>query len=126
MLSVGRSELICDLAETYHILDYRRVPARLLGTLAAGLGDDTRIMRKLHGVSESTEVLMLARLLDAVNLLIWSFSQDGAKGRNRPKSYADMCYTERKPKESKGMSIEEFERQRALIMKGGDDNADSR
>lgn len=125
MLSVGRSELICDLAETYHIYDYRRVPARLLGTLAVGLGDNSRIMRKMHGVTESTEVIMMARILDALNLLIWSFSKDGEKGRNRPKSVADLCFAERKQKQTAGMSIEEFERMRAEILRGGDSNADT-
>ena len=30
------SDVICDLAETYQIYDYKRVPGRLLGTLVAG------------------------------------------------------------------------------------------
>jgi len=124
MLDAGRDELICDLAETYHIYDYRRVPARLLGTLAVGLGDNSRIKRKLNGVTESTEVIMLARILDAVNLLIWGMTKDGAKGRNRPKSVAEACFIGGKDtKPEAGMTIEEFEAWRKRMMKGGNGDA---
>lgn len=90
----------------------------MLGTLAVGLGDNSRIMRKMHGVTESTEVIMMARILDALNLLIWSFSKDGEKGRNRPKSVADLCFIERKKEKTAGMTIEEFERMREKILRG--------
>ena len=37
MLNAGEDELVCDFAETYHILDLRALPVPLAATLAWGL-----------------------------------------------------------------------------------------
>ena len=60
-----KSDMICDLAETYQIYDYRRVPGRLLGTLVAGLGANSRVKKKLFGVqNEVPDSLLLAKILE--------------------------------------------------------------
>ncbi len=46
---------MCDLAETYGVLDMDALPARLVATLAAGLREDSRIitaLREKHGKTE--------------------------------------------------------------------------
>lgn len=37
MIAADEDALVCDLAETYHILNYKALPLRLAATLAAGL-----------------------------------------------------------------------------------------
>lgn len=51
MLALDESALICDLAETYGVLNYRALPAEIAATLCAGLRDNSRIKMKCGGVS---------------------------------------------------------------------------
>lgn len=55
MLATDRDALICDLAETYRVLDYRALPVELLATLAAGLRQDARIWQKIAALREERE-----------------------------------------------------------------------
>ncbi len=41
MISRDEDALICDLAETYQIYNYKSLPARLVATLSVGLRDDS-------------------------------------------------------------------------------------
>jgi len=74
MLAHHKTELICDLAEYYHILDYRRVPGRLLGTLAVGLRADSRIGMIREGIKATPETIMLVKVYD---VLMQVFSRKG-------------------------------------------------
>lgn len=78
--------MICDLAETYHILDYTELPPTLVATLVVGLRDDARIKQKISKSRLTVEQSLLALVLDGINILIWQRSKDGAKGRNKPES----------------------------------------
>lgn len=79
MLAHHKSELICDLAEYYNILDYRRVPGRTLGTLAVGLRAESRIGMIREGIKAAPEVMVLARIYDLL-------SQVFSKENEKPKS----------------------------------------
>jgi hypothetical protein len=79
-------ELTCDFAETYHIYDWRQLPGRYAATLAAGLRDNARIKIKMSGTKVSAELMLLATCADALKLLLWQNTKDGAKGRNAPDS----------------------------------------
>ena len=57
---------MCDLAETYHIYDYRSMPARFVATLAAGLSEDSRVRRKASGMKPVSQTLMLALIIDEI------------------------------------------------------------
>lgn len=106
--------MICDLAETYHILDFRSVPARLLGTLVCGLGENARIQRAMSGQQCTLEALLSARLLDAVVALGYGISGQ----KKAPPSVFDLLL--QRPKETGGFdSVEEFEAARERIIKGG-------
>ena len=59
MISLDESALICDFAETYHILDYRALPLKLAAVLACGLRDDSRIKMKLAGMKLNPETMLL-------------------------------------------------------------------
>ena len=106
--------MICDLAETYHILDYRCVPARLLGTLICGLGENSRLQRAMSGQQCSLEALLAAKTLDAVVAL--GYGMSGQK--KAPPSVADLLM-ERKERSGGFDSVEAFEAARERIIKGG-------
>ena len=86
MLKKDEQALVCDLAETYQIYDYRSYPVGLIATLAAGLRDDSRIKMKLNDMQVSPEILLLTAIFDRLNLIVWSKTKDAEKGRNRPQS----------------------------------------
>ena len=64
MIHDDESALICDLAETYQIYDYRSLPVRMAATLAAGLRDTSRITTKTTEVKASTTNTILAIIAD--------------------------------------------------------------
>lgn len=86
MISLDRSALICDLAETYGILDWKAVPVATLALLAVGLRENSRIKMRLSGRNVPVEHLLLAAALDRLSTLVWFQTGDGEKGINRPKS----------------------------------------
>ena len=122
---MNRKSLVCDLAETYGIFDFKGVSPRLLGTLAAGLGAESRIGKELNGVHGSTVELLLAELIDSVNILIYGLlSKEDAEP---PESRKELFFIEKnessakKEKEYESFATgEEFHRRRTELMIGGD------
>lgn len=108
MIRLDEDALICDLAETYQIFDYRRVPVPLLGTLAAGLGPDARIRQKASGVTAGQNTILLAQIFDVVNLLLWTKTKDAERGRNRPKLVSDKYFINENEDDYAAMTIDEF------------------
>lgn len=86
MLSADEDALICDLAETYGIFDYRALPVRTMATLAVGLREDSRIKMHLIGAKIPRKDLLLAAIVDRLSLLVWFNTEDGRNGVNRPPS----------------------------------------
>jgi len=121
MIRTDEDALTCDLAETYHIYDYRAFPIKLIATLAAGLRDDSRIKMRLAGTHVRPSFLLSAMAVDALNILIWQQTENGHKGRNAPERIARFLLGEEK-KENKNIasfdSPEEFERRRKEIIEG--------
>ena len=64
MIRDDEDALICDFAETYHIYDYRSLPASLAATLAAGLRDTSRIATNTTEAKASTANTILAIIAD--------------------------------------------------------------
>ena len=125
MITVGEDELICDLAETYGIYEYRVHSPLYIGTLAAGLRDDSRIKMKVSGERLSISQLLAAMTVDKLANLVWMQSKDGVKGRNKPVSVVEQLRgSASKPSEIHGFdSPEEF--QKAWQSAGGDLNGQS-
>ncbi len=117
-----KSDMICDLAETYQIYDYKRVPGRLLGTLVAGLGVNSRIYQKIAGQKVPTDTVMLALIVDELRRL--TYLMDGNKHKKQPESMAARLVD--KPEADDGRlsfsSPEEFEAYRAALL--GEINGD--
>lgn len=80
------NELICDLAEVYHILDYRSRDPLLIATLVAGLREGSRVAMARSKSKVTTEVVLMASILDRLSILLWSKTKDAQKGINFPKS----------------------------------------
>lgn len=89
-MAVDEDALVCDFAETYHVYDFRQLTPSYAATLAAGLRDDSRIRTVLSGLPVSLPQYLQMAELDALNLLTWLNSSDGAEGKNRPKSLLQM------------------------------------
>ena len=117
-LAMDKNAVICDLAETYNIYDYRRVPGRLLGILVAGLGANTRIGKKINGVRGDVADVLLAQILDGVRFLCWAQTQDGRKGRHRPQSIASDFFVSEDQKKTKKITIDEYNKIRQKVMGG--------
>lgn len=99
MLALSEDDIICDLAETYHITDYRALAPSLVATLCVGLPDHSRIKRRMAGVKLTLTEMLLALVVDGINTLIWQPTKDGMKGRNRPESLFKRLTEEPKQKE---------------------------
>jgi len=86
MIGLDEDALICDLAETYHVFDWRALPVKTAAALAMGLRPTSRIAQKLSGAPADPETLLLAMAVDALRVLAWQNTKDGAHGRRPPKS----------------------------------------
>lgn len=117
MFGRHKDELICDMAETYHIYDLRGLPLKTLAVLACGLSADGRVMRKMRGSVLTFRDSLMCLAIDKISQLVWLQSKDGEKNRNRPKSILEELT---KPKaEPKGFSsVSEFEAARKRIIGG--------
>ena len=80
------TELICDFAETYHILDWRTLPLNTAAALSVGLRENSRVKMKIAGVEAGQDTLLLAAIVDRLSLLWWAKTKDAEPGRNKPKS----------------------------------------
>ncbi|WP_179395729.1 DUF5361 domain-containing protein [Lacticaseibacillus absianus] len=122
MLAVDEDALVCDLAETYHILDYRQLPLNAAAVFACGLRDDSRIKMRMSDQVVPTDTLLMAQITDAVSLLLWSKTEDGQSGKNRPNSIVSALFgAQEQPQRDEVVftSGEEFEQARRKLIEGG-------
>lgn len=85
------------MAETYGILDYKEVRPSVVATLAVGLPESSRIKRKYSGVNLTMDQMLLAMLVDGVNISIWQ--RGGAKKSRKPMSIFKKLTEKEKPKD---------------------------
>lgn len=88
-MATDKDSLVCDLAETYGIFNYRALPASLLATLVAGLREDSRVKMHISGETISRRDMLLAAAVDRLSLLVWALTEDAGSGANKPKSVLD-------------------------------------
>lgn len=123
MIAKDEPALYCDFAETYHILDFRALPARQAAMLACGLRPSSRIMQALSGAPGDLDTVLLAVIADAVRALVWQNTEDGMKGRNQPRSILAMLRGGEQTAPGFGFdSAEAFQAWRASMI-GGENNA---
>ena len=120
MIKTDESALICDLAETYHIFDYRSLPTRMVATFAAGLKEDSRIKMAMSKIKYPFDTLLIAAILDNLNQRTWAMSADAKSGGNRPQSILNKLFGEAYQGQDQTQtgfeSGEEFERARREIL----------
>lgn len=81
------SELICDFAEYYHILDYKSITPGLAGILLEGLKPESRTKSKLTKQKLTIEQILLATIADQLKFYIWA--QGKRKGK-KPEPILDL------------------------------------
>ena len=94
MFNLDKDALLCDLAETYHIYDYRSLPCKMVATFSCGLRENSRIKMKIAGIVPIPEQVLMAAIADGARLTAWLQSKDGMTGENRPKSLLGMLIGE--------------------------------
>ena len=118
MIACDEEALICDLAETYGIFDYRALPLKLVATLSVGLRENSRIKMKLSGVKTTTDTMLLASAVDRLSMLVWAKTEDGQNNVNRPKSIlAILTGNEEESDVVAFETVEEFEAERERIIR---------
>ncbi|HEV7796307.1 TPA: hypothetical protein VZI64_002006 [Streptococcus pneumoniae] len=128
MIALDEDALICDLAETYQIYDYKQLPLNQVAVFAYGLRDDSRIKQMMSDQIVPLETTLLASIVDRLSLSLWLKTKDRQKGVNRPASIAELLTKNNKEEGDKRdylvfESGEDFENYRkALLAKtGGED-----
>ena len=119
MIQMDEDALICDLAETYGIFDYKSLPARTVATLASGLSDTSRIKRKIAGEGITFERLMLINIYDKLAWIAWSKTQEAHDGGEPPETLLERILGRTESEDEVVFdSGEEFEKYRDKILRG--------
>lgn len=122
MINVDEEALICDLAETYQIYDYKQLPLTTAAVFSCGLRSDSRIKMRLSGQEVSPETLLLAGVSDKLSYLLWLKTKDGQKGRNKPDSILESLTKTKDISKKKNEIVfdsgKEFEREREKLLQG--------
>lgn len=121
MINLDEDALMCDLAETYQIYDYRQLPATRVAVFAYGLRDDSRIKMRLSGQTVPLDRLLLASISDSLKTLVWYQSEDGQKGVNRPTSITNLLLGKKEDKDDDIVAYEtgkDFEMARKRLLGG--------
>lgn len=121
MITTDEDALICDLAEVYHIFDYRSLPPSVAATYACGLRENSRIRMKLRGDRLTLEQTLTAMMFDCLNWIRWSKTKDGSHNLNRPESVYTKLIGDKGEREDCASfdSAENYEAARERILKGG-------
>lgn len=116
MIALDEDALVCDLAEVYHVYNYRALPLHTVATLANGLGPDSRIRQRQYGLKVGLSTFFYAQICDHLMALRWMISDDGRKGQNKPEPVSPKFLVD-KETEYTGQfdSPDEFEAYRAML-----------
>lgn len=120
MISIDDNALQCDLAETYHIFNYKELPATKVALFCVGLRDNSRIKMKISKTDYDFNTILLASIVDRLSLLVWSKTKGAEKGKGKPEMLVNKLL---KKNDSQPIlsfdSAEEFEEERKKILRGG-------
>lgn len=100
--------LICDLAETYHLFNYREQSPDMVAVLCFGLRDDSRVKMALGNSKLTLEQILMARMVDELSWIHWSKTKDGSKNRNRPESILQALTEEKKEETEIFLTADDF------------------
>lgn len=127
MIKTDEDALMCDLAETYHIYDFRQLPLQKAAVFSCGLRENSRIKMKLSNHLVSLDTLILAGLSDQLGLLLWSKTKDGQKGVNHPVGITNTLIVQDTSEKNELVftSGEDFEKARTALLDGIELGGDS-
>lgn len=74
MLAVDEDALFCDLAQTYHVIGFDTEPPEILATLAAGLGEESRIKQKMNRINYPPLPLLATHAVDELKILRYALT----------------------------------------------------
>lgn len=118
-LDKAEDELLCDLAEVYHIYDFRELPLMTVASFLYGLKDSSRTKMKLSGSKIDLQTMLQAMMADCLNFLVWAKTEAAQKNKNRPKSILNLLLGQEEDQKVEGFrSGEEFDEMRRKLMKG--------
>lgn len=121
MINTDEDALICDLAETYHIFDYKRLSLKQVATFSVGLKNDSRIKLKIAGLDYSIDTLLQGMMVDSLNFLAWAQTEAAQKNENRPQSVLNALLGKEDNTHVNGFATgEEFEAMRKQILRKDD------
>lgn len=110
-------ELICDLAETYGIYNYKELSPMLVATLTIGLRDESRVKMKISGQRITMDQMLMALIVDDLNLLLWSRKRK--RGKRPPSLYKKLTEPKKEKDELRAFeSPEDYERWRKATIDG--------
>ena len=124
MIAADEEALICDLAETYNIYDYRSLSPRMAAVFSCGLRDDSRIKLAMSDTKYPLGTILSVLTFDAVNWLRWAQTKSAQDGGDPPERIYDKLFG-RSDKHSKDSDVvtfdspEEFEAARKRLIEGG-------
>lgn len=125
MIATDEDALICDLAETYQIYDYRRLPLKMVAVFSFGLRENSRIKMKMNDIEVPFETMLLAGIQDKLNVLIWQQTKDGMNGRNYPASMVALLTKSHQKLKTSDLvgfeSSEDFLKEREKLLRKEDD-----
>lgn len=78
-------EVICDLLEVYHILDYKSLSASLIATLVLGLRSNSRVMMAIADKRLNLDQMALIGIWDCLKWIQWSKTKKASEGLEAPK-----------------------------------------
>lgn len=122
-INLDEDAVICDFAETYHILNYKDLKPSMVGVLFGGLSEKSRIKRKMSDSKADIEVILLATIADSLKTLVWFNSEDGANKVNRPPSILKAILQIESTEDTEDNEVisfnsgEEFEKQRKELLR---------
>lgn len=122
MIQFDEDALICDLAETYQIYDYRQLPLQMVAVFSYGLRESSRIKMAISNQYVSFEMILLAGISDKLSWILWTKTKDAEKGSNKPVSILDNLTGQEDKHKSDIMAFdsgEEFEKMRQKLIEGG-------
>ena len=118
MICRDEMSLACDLAEGYHIYDYKTLPLSSVAAFFMGLRPDSRCKMLLSGDKVTLDTLLAAMIYDKLAWLQWAKTKDGARGVNIPETVVSKLLGDSESKTRGFTSIEEFEKARQELIGG--------
>ncbi len=106
MMAKDPEALLCDLAETYHIYNYKELPCKMVALFSCGLREDSRIKMRMAGEKATRKEILLASIADRLGMLVWFQTKDGAKGINRPESITETLLGGKREDNSEVMAFD--------------------